>query len=90
LGAPNRCHSLPDAVEFPIRPSLRNQDAFAQHPRYPLIFDPQTAGGLPASVPADRVEACVVALKALGYPHTAIIGRITAQCEALEPVVLTL
>jgi selenide,water dikinase len=30
----------------------------------------------------------VAALQALGYPHTAIIGRILAQGEALEPVVL--
>ena len=72
-----------------LRRALRNQEAFAQHPRYPLIFDPQTAGGLLASVPAHRVNACVAALKALGYPHTAIIGRITAQSDALEPIVLT-
>jgi selenide,water dikinase len=30
----------------------------------------------------------VQALKAAGYPHTAIIGRITEQGEALEPVLL--
>ena len=72
-----------------LRRALRNQADFAQHPRYPLIFDPQTAGGLLASVPEGRVDACVAALKALGYPHTAIIGRITAQGEALEPIVLT-
>jgi len=72
-----------------LRRALRNQADFAQHPRYPLIFDPQTAGGLLASVPAHRVNACVAALKALGYPHTAIIGRIMTQGEALEPIVLT-
>ena len=72
-----------------LRRALRNQEAFAQHPRYPLIFDPQTAGGLLASVPAHRGNACVAALKALGYPHTAIIGRIMTQGEALEPIVLT-
>jgi selenide,water dikinase len=72
-----------------LRRALRNQEAFAQHPRYPLIFDPQTAGGLLASVPAHRGNACVTALKALGYPHTAIIGRIMTQGEALEPIVLT-
>jgi selenide,water dikinase len=71
-----------------LRRALRHQEQFASHPRYPLIFDPQTAGGLLASVPAHRVDACVAALQALGYTHTAIIGRILAQGEALEPVVL--
>jgi selenide,water dikinase len=71
-----------------LRRAVRNQEQFVSHPRYPLIFDPQTAGGLLASVPADRVAACVAALQALGYQHTAIIGRILAQGEALEPVVV--
>ncbi|MFZ2122493.1 MAG: selenide, water dikinase SelD [Rhodoferax sp.] len=71
-----------------LRRALRNQEAFARHPRYPLLFDPQTAGGLLASVPADRAADCVVALKAAGYVQTAVIGRILMQGEALEPVVL--
>jgi selenide, water dikinase len=72
-----------------LRRALRNQEAMVKHPRYPLIFDPQTAGGLLASVPADRVEACIVALRELGYVHTAAIGKIVKQGEALEPIVLT-
>jgi selenide,water dikinase len=71
-----------------LRRALRNQQAFVTHPRYPLIFDPQTAGGLLASVPADRADDCVAALQALGYGHTAIIGRVMAQGDALEPIVL--
>jgi selenide,water dikinase len=71
-----------------LRRALRNQEAFARHPRYPLLFDPQTAGGLLASVPADRAADCVVALKAAGYVQTAVIGRLLMQGEALEPVVL--
>ena len=72
-----------------LRRALRNQEAFVKHPRYPLIFDPQTAGGLLASVPADRVEACMIALHKLGYIHTVAIGRILAQGDALEPIILT-
>jgi selenide, water dikinase len=71
-----------------LRRALRNQEEFVKHPRYPLIFDPQTAGGLLASVPADRVDACIAALKAQGYSHTCKIGRILPQGDALEPITL--
>ncbi|MCM0612025.1 selenide, water dikinase SelD [Marinobacter sediminum] len=73
-----------------LRRGIRDQEKWINHPRYPLIFDPQTAGGLLASVSADQAEACVRELKALGYPHTAIIGRVTAQdmAGAIEPISL--
>jgi selenide,water dikinase len=72
-----------------LRRALRNQEAMVKHPRYPLIFDPQTAGGLLASVPADRADVCISALRELGYVHTCAIGKVLAQGEALEPIVLT-
>ncbi len=72
-----------------LRRALRNQQEAMSHPRYPLIFDPQTAGGLLASIPPERVEACLNALRALGYEHAAAIGRVLAQGEALEPIMLT-
>jgi selenide,water dikinase len=71
-----------------LRRALRNQAEFVADARYPLLFDPQTAGGLLASVPAHQAEACVAALRAAGYPHTAVIGRILAQGDALAPVSL--
>ena len=71
-----------------LRRALRNADEFVGDPRYPLLFDPQTAGGLLASVPERQAAACVQDLQAAGYVHTAIIGRITAQGEAIEPVLL--
>jgi selenide, water dikinase len=71
-----------------LRRAIRNQEAFVNHPRYPLIFDPQTAGGLLASVPADQVDACVAKLRANGYPHTAIIGKILGEGQAIEPISL--
>ncbi len=72
-----------------LRRALRNQADFINHPRYPLLFDPQTAGGLLASVPAQQAKACVAALHALGYNQTAIIGRVLPQGDALEPILLT-
>ena len=73
-----------------LRRALRNQQEAASHPRYALIFDPQTAGGLLASVPPERAEACLKALHALGYEQAAAIGRVLEQGEALEPIVLRL
>jgi selenide,water dikinase len=72
-----------------LRRALRNAQEFVGDPRYPLLFDPQTAGGLLATVPAARAADCIAALKAAGYPHTAAIGRISVAGDALEPVVLT-
>lgn len=71
-----------------LRRALRNADEFVGDPRYPLLFDPQTAGGLLASVPERQAAACVQDLQAAGYVHTAIIGRINEQGEAIEPVLL--
>lgn len=71
-----------------LRRALRNQADFVNHPRYPLIFDPQTAGGLLASVPAAQAAACLQALRDGGYPLTAVIGRILPPSDALEPIVL--
>ena len=72
-----------------LRRAVRNQDSFVQHPRYPLLFDPQTAGGLLASVPAVQADSCVAALRAAGYTHAAVIGAILPRGDALAPVVLT-
>ena len=72
-----------------LRRALRNAEGFVSNPRYPLLFDPQTAGGLLASVPTERAAACIRALKDAGYVHTAAIGHIGTATDALEPVVLS-
>ncbi|PRY77361.1 selenide,water dikinase [Yoonia maritima] len=48
-----------------------------QGPSFDLLYDPQTAGGLLATVSSDSAEQMLADLKAAGYP-AAIIGEITA------------
>jgi len=71
-----------------LRRALRNQAEVVDHPRYALVFDPQTAGGLLASVPADRADDCLRELGELGYARAAAIGRVMVHGNALEPIVL--
>jgi selenide,water dikinase len=69
-----------------LRRAIRDLETVADDPRYPLLFDPQTAGGLLASVPADTAEACVAELKQAGYARTAIIGEVLPQGDQAEPI----
>ncbi|MGM0692652.1 MAG: selenide, water dikinase SelD [Pseudomonadota bacterium] len=71
-----------------LRRAIRDQADWVEHPRYPLLFDPQTAGGLLASVPAERAEACLEALRGLGYAQAARIGRVLEPSDSLSPVQL--
>ena len=73
-----------------LRRAIRDIDAAAKAPRYPLLFDPQTAGGLLASVPEGQAAACVSELRALGYEQAAVIGTVLQNDERLEPIALTI
>jgi selenide, water dikinase len=71
-----------------LRRAIRNMDAASKHPLYPALFDPQTAGGLLAAVPAAKAQACVAALRAAGYPASAIIGAVHPRSDALESIII--
>ncbi len=58
---------------------LFNENSRVLLANQPILFDPQTSGGLAAGIAADRADDCVMQLKQLGYGHASIIGRITAR-----------
>ena len=51
------------------------------HPHYPLLFDPQTSGGLLASVKQDQVSQVLAELHANGYEQACVIGEVGGQLK---------
>jgi selenide,water dikinase len=73
-----------------LRRAIRELATVAEHPLYPMLFDPQTSGGLLAAVPLAEAELCVAALRAAGYAAAEIIGFVAERSDALEPVTVDL
>jgi selenide,water dikinase len=71
-----------------LRRAIRNMDEAVTSEIYPLVFDPQTSGGLLASVPDSRAGTCLNELRDMGYDKAAIIGRVKPESNNLEPVTL--
>ena len=69
-----------------LRRAVKNQQAAALHRFYPLLFDPQTSGGLLAAVPNQLADTCITELHRLGYPHTCVIGHVQRQSDAMESI----
>ncbi len=47
----------------------------------PILFDPQTSGGLLASLPPDQAEACLHDLHRLGFTASRCIGTVASAVE---------
>lgn len=58
----------------------------AMSARVPLLYDPQTAGGLLAALPAGKAEACLAALRTAGYLQAAHIGIVGSQAGGKPPI----
>lgn len=69
-----------------LRRAIQDIEKAAKHPSFPLLFDPQTAGGLLAGVPEDKVDACIQELKSCGYTTSVIIGKIKPLSEDQAPI----
>ena len=71
-----------------LRDALLEPPAAAGHRHYPLLFDPQIAGGLLASVAPEQADACLRALRSLGYEKAARIGHVLPASEHGGRIVL--
>ena len=69
-----------------LRRAVANVSEASRDLRYPILFDPQTAGGLLASVPASDAESCVTDLHDRGYLHAAIIGTVESRHDRDSPI----
>ncbi len=69
-----------------LRRAVANLDEAGSFARYPLLFDPQTSGGLLAGVPADRAEKCVEELKRRGYARASLIGTVRERSDPDGPI----
>jgi selenide,water dikinase len=67
---------------------IHNLCEIQNHPHFPILFDPQTSGGLLATIPEDQAHACLTSLKGLGYSHTSRIGRVVTSTEGIKPLAL--
>ncbi len=54
---------------------VENQSQVQTHPLWPILFDPQTSGGLLAALPKECSERCLEELKKIGYEQSSIIGQ---------------
>jgi selenide,water dikinase len=69
-----------------LRRAVQDIETASRHPAFPLLFDPQTAGGLLAGVPADKADDCVNKLRAIGYSDTRVIGKVKTLTEDQAPI----
>ncbi len=66
------------------RHSINNLTPLITHSIFPLLFDPQTSGGLIATVSPASLNDCLADLEAAGYLERCVIGQVL-PLEAGQP-----
>ncbi len=86
----NGIHSSLQPQNLRLQGAVGNRRLASRASAFPLLFDPQTAGGLLASVPERCSETCVEELRAGGDSEAAIIGTVEAKKDGRKPVTIDL
>jgi len=68
----DRVHFGDDEQSTHARSNADSNEAFLR----PILFDPQTSGGLIVTVPFGHAGMCVEDLRAAGYAESNVIGRV--------------
>ena len=68
--------------------ALQNRSAMSRHADYPLLFDPQTVGGLLASIPPEQMSSCLDDLHQLGYLESCCIGQVLSPNNSTQPITI--
>ena len=67
---------------------LNAGEARDQHPGFPMLFDPQTAGGLLASISNAQASICIERLRELGYASASVIGSVRPRANNEQPIII--
>lgn len=65
-----------------LRRGITDDSTLRTHEKYPLLFDPQTCGGLLAAINKEDASAAISALKEAGFIESCIIGEIIEQPDS--------
>lgn len=68
--------------------NITGRDSMRTSSRYEILFDPQTAGGLLATVPESQAKSCLAALHDAGLEYAATIGQVGDGAEASAKIML--
>ncbi|OWY68672.1 selenide, water dikinase SelD [cyanobacterium TDX16] len=68
---------------------IAHSESVSQSARYSLLFDPQTSGGLLASIPAEQASQCLNNLHGLGYTQSCTIGKVVDLEGERLPITLS-
>ncbi|AFY86020.1 selenide, water dikinase SelD [Chroococcidiopsis thermalis] len=70
--------------------NIAGSESLSPSARYSLLFDPQTSGGLLASIPAEQASQCLDKLHSLGYAQSCIIGKVVDLEGDRQPITINL